>query len=552
MGTDSPRPITHDLPRRIRLQRLESWNVGPESGERHRLELDLPFIAYGAQSAQPLTVSGGTFELEIVTVRGAVRADIRPAARSARPFHPYVEPVSGRWSASSPATAPPTPMGWVQQFVTQLCYRFAPAALDPSQVRDNAAARWYATTVRRNPWYLHHQLVDELAAVAAPRLELLPNDRGDRLELLADERRIELLETTRGYAPEMLVAPCQTAHGEGFTSRRGSSSFHLTIQGEAARKLLGQIGWGEPTATHNRVEQGGLLLGHVDQDATHIHGIAEDAVAANLAHGTAAHLQFSTQAWKEMLDYVDGLEAQGLHLSVIGWYHTHPGHLEVFMSSVDEETQRRLFNRDWHFSVVLNPQRQEFRVFHGRESEECQGNIVLAGADRQLRPPDDSNDRAAPQADGEETEIHPRRAAATWRGALLKALRSRLRAMALLIAALCLLSFLITWLASHREREPAAKRDATLPAGIRTNTVPAERFVELAPGIEVLGLLQQPDARAGKETLRILPGAALRVVSGPDKGWYRVQVSRVGWVRETEVVTKPPPGKRGGADQRNP
>jgi proteasome lid subunit RPN8/RPN11 len=69
----------------------------------------------------------------------------------------------------------------------------------------------------------------------------------------------------------------------------------------------------------------------------------------------------------------------GTPIHVVGWYHTHPGELDVFMSSVDRHTQEKLFSEDWQFAIVLNPQRAEWRAFNGRAAEECRG-VWLAPA----------------------------------------------------------------------------------------------------------------------------------------------------------------------------
>ena len=65
-------------------------------------------------------------------------------------------------------------------------------------------------------------------------------------------------------------------------------------------------------------------------------------------------------------------------LQVIGWYHTHPGGLSVFMSGTDRATQRRHFSADWHFALVLNPHRQSIRAFHGPECLECSAAAIVS------------------------------------------------------------------------------------------------------------------------------------------------------------------------------
>jgi hypothetical protein len=35
-----------------------------------------------------------------------------------------------------------------------------------------------------------------------------------------------------------------------------------------------------------------------------------------------------------------------------------------------------MFGNDWHFAVVLNPQRRVWRVFHGKAAIECPGHVL--------------------------------------------------------------------------------------------------------------------------------------------------------------------------------
>jgi len=83
------------------------------------------------------------------------------------------------------------------------------------------------------------------------------------------------------------------------------------------------------------------------------------------------------ETWKEMLDKADKLlEQSGSALQIIGWYHTHPNTLDVFMSGTDQNTQSRLFGNDWQFAIVLNPQKRIWCAFYGSHSTECQGYII--------------------------------------------------------------------------------------------------------------------------------------------------------------------------------
>jgi len=79
------------------------------------------------------------------------------------------------------------------------------------------------------------------------------------------------------------------------------------------------------------------------------------------------------ETWKDMLDVVDNLDSK---LQIVGWYHTHPNDLDVFMSGTDTATQARVFSHDWQFAIVLNPHKKIWRSFYGANSNECQGYVI--------------------------------------------------------------------------------------------------------------------------------------------------------------------------------
>jgi proteasome lid subunit RPN8/RPN11 len=162
----------------------------------------------------------------------------------------------------------------------------------------------------------------------------------------------------------------------GLSGRDGGNL--LAVSKGAWSTLSRHIGWGQETE-ENQAEQGGLLVGRVLKSIgrAELCGLAEHAIPGWEANGSMAHLHFGHDAWRAMLDAIGRLEEElGCDLQVIGWYHTHPKHLSVFMSGTDCATQRRMFSQAWHFSVVLNPQRKELKVFHGADAEPCRAVVL--------------------------------------------------------------------------------------------------------------------------------------------------------------------------------
>ena len=146
------------------------------------------------------------------------------------------------------------------------------------------------------------------------------------------------------------------------------------ISALAWSQITQHIAWGQ-TTSFNTVEQGGLLLGQVyrDEDKRILYGLAEEAVVGDLAKGTPAYLRMDFETWKKMIDEIDEKDQS---TQVIGWYHTHPNSLDVFMSGTDMRTQRRMFSLEWQFAIVINPHRQIWRAFRGANAEKCIGKIA--------------------------------------------------------------------------------------------------------------------------------------------------------------------------------
>jgi proteasome lid subunit RPN8/RPN11 len=156
------------------------------------------------------------------------------------------------------------------------------------------------------------------------------------------------------------------------------TNHELYISMQAMNQIKNHIEWGEGTH-NNQVEQGGILLGHVYKDSVKeiFFGIVEEAIAGKSAKGSGAYLEMDHTTWKEMIDYADNILDSNpqKNLQIIGWYHTHPNGLSVFMSGTDRSTQSRMFSNDWQFAVVLNPHKKVWRVFHGHDSKECKGFV---------------------------------------------------------------------------------------------------------------------------------------------------------------------------------
>ncbi|WP_027003065.1 Mov34/MPN/PAD-1 family protein [Hugenholtzia roseola] len=201
-------------------------------------------------------------------------------------------------------------------------------------------------------------------------------------------------ETTPVYQPLPLPEPAlsvesdlaslileQAQEREAIAQETPAQHLHkLYLSHEAFAQISQHIGWGKTTA-ENTVEQGGILLGKVyyDQEKKLYFGIVQQTLAATTAKGSTTYLEIGHQVWKEMMDSFDALtEKEALYqdLQIIGWYHTHPNQLSVFMSGTDRRTQEIFFEQHWQFAIVLNPHKKVWRAFYGREAAECSGFVL--------------------------------------------------------------------------------------------------------------------------------------------------------------------------------
>jgi proteasome lid subunit RPN8/RPN11 len=169
------------------------------------------------------------------------------------------------------------------------------------------------------------------------------------------------------------------AQFNSFVQEGSDKKRKISLTKKAFDVIMSHIAWAEKTK-ENVVEQGGILIGHVyyDSEKDLTYAIALDAVAGHGARGTSAYLEFNHEVWKEMIDKADiFLDAQPEPKpQIIGWYHTHPNELSVFMSGTDLRTQQTLFCEDWQYAIVLNPHRKIWRAFYGMYARECAGFML--------------------------------------------------------------------------------------------------------------------------------------------------------------------------------
>ena len=176
------------------------------------------------------------------------------------------------------------------------------------------------------------------------------------------------------YRPAQLSRPFNFS---GKTSNpQNDDRRYLIIEKSAYTKLKSELEWGRKTR-RNCVEQGGILLGRAAFYNNEIYCFVEDILLADTS-GNPVFVEFSDEMWADMqnrFDAINALTESGRKLVIVGWFHTHPNGLSVFMSGTDMQTQRLNFAQEWQVSLVMNPHTHKCRAFFGVNA--IDGRIVF-------------------------------------------------------------------------------------------------------------------------------------------------------------------------------
>lgn len=194
------------------------------------------------------------------------------------------------------------------------------------------------------------------------------------------KKKFYIIDYSKPYQPETIQTEFKLQVIKSASSSRNADVNHkLYITMRAMNQISEHIQWGSETAV-NKQEQGGILIGCAYQEikSQSGYGIVSEAIPGRSAKGTGSYLSMNHQTWKEMLEIADQLfdSNSKSRKQIIGWYHTHPRGLPVFMSGTDKATQRFMFPRDWHYAMVLNPQKKVWRAYYGHNSFECLAFVI--------------------------------------------------------------------------------------------------------------------------------------------------------------------------------
>ncbi len=105
------------------------------------------------------------------------------------------------------------------------------------------------------------------------------------------------------------------------------------------------------------VEVGGFLIGTHGGEREPPHCIA--AIEARAAVGDLTRLTFTHEAWEDVHRVIEHSYPE---CSIVGWYHSHPGH-GIFLSDHDRFIHHNFFSAPWQIALVVDPVHQTEGLF---------------------------------------------------------------------------------------------------------------------------------------------------------------------------------------------
>lgn len=98
-------------------------------------------------------------------------------------------------------------------------------------------------------------------------------------------------------------------------------------------------------------ELAGVLLGHYTEKGGQYHVFVDAAIEARYTEAAKGSVTFTHRSW----DYINSvLEEKYPQLSIVGWFHTHPG-FGIFLSGYDKFIHNNFFNLPWQIAYVIDP-----------------------------------------------------------------------------------------------------------------------------------------------------------------------------------------------------
>jgi len=117
--------------------------------------------------------------------------------------------------------------------------------------------------------------------------------------------------------------------------------------------------------TNMSKELGGVLLG-IPEDTNGLWQVRiTAALKAKKTHADRTSVTFTHETWTQIHHEMEILYPE---LSIVGWFHTHPG-FGVFLSKHDLFIHQNFFNLPWHLAYVVDPMTQQHGFFAWKNDE---------------------------------------------------------------------------------------------------------------------------------------------------------------------------------------
>ena len=126
----------------------------------------------------------------------------------------------------------------------------------------------------------------------------------------------------------------------------------------------------------DRKEVGGILLGRVFENNLSVTPVDKpvvlilSAVSSEVCRNSPVSLEMDTEIWNRVNSRVDD------KCIVVGWYHSHPN-IGAYFSGTDRRTQRAFFNHPYSVGLVIDPFRNERKLYFGMDAEEYQSELLI-------------------------------------------------------------------------------------------------------------------------------------------------------------------------------
>lgn len=187
--------------------------------------------------------------------------------------------------------------------------------------------------------------------------------------------------------------------------RMTDSGSVLLFSDKVSRELEEYFGVGRFDYPENRVEQAMVLVGEdIVNDGRVVKSVVKYLIPIHLEEATPGFLKWSGKETILMNRQVQRLKELEPNLRILGWVHSHPNGLPVFLSEIDRGNIRRIFNRTDHFHVVLNPQSCCWKCWIGPEPAEV---LAMMYADVLLGKTEAPSEEAPEEEEDPPKEVLP-------------------------------------------------------------------------------------------------------------------------------------------------